>query len=98
MDTLLACWAVTTFILFLLFEDPNVPEFIKLRLLQVTTNLRGAGLRLRLLAQLSVTRRSFRDDWIGRRLRDFELRSIQRNPAYRELFKPRPEPLQEGED
>lgn len=98
MDTLLACWAVTAFILFLLFEDPNVPKFIKLRFLQVTTTLRGAGLRLRLLARLSVTRRSFRDDWIGRRLRDYELRAIQRNPAYRELFKPRPESLQKGKD
>ena len=98
MDTLLVSWAVTTFILFFLFEDPNVPEFIKLRLLQVTTNLRGASLRLRLLAQLSVTRRSFRDDWIGRRLRDYELRAIQRNPAYREFFKPRPESLQKGKD
>ena len=98
MDTLLACWAVTTFILFLLFEDPNVPEFIKLRFLQVTTTLRGAGLRLRLLARLSVTRRSLRDDWLGRRLRDMELRSIQHNPAYSEFFKPRPESLQKGKD
>lgn len=98
MDTLLACWAVTAFILFLLFEDPNVPEFIKLRFLQFTITIRSTGLRLSLLARMAATQRSFRDDWLGRRLQDFELRSIQHNPAYRELFKPRPEPLQKGEN
>jgi hypothetical protein len=86
MDTLIiSTWGAAA-LLIILFQDPNVPEFIKLRLLQVTTNLRGAGLRLGLLAQLSLTKRSLRNDWLGRRLRDIELRSIQRNPAYREFF------------
>ena len=86
MDTLLiSTWGAAA-LLIIIFRDPNVPEFIKLRLLQITTNLRGALLRRRLQLRLSLTKRSLRNDWLGRRLRDIELRSIQRNPAYREFF------------
>jgi hypothetical protein len=86
MDTLLiSTWGAAA-LLIILFQDPNVPKYIGLRISQTVTSIRGAILRERLQLTLSLTKRSLRNDWFGRRLRDSELRSIQRNPAYREIF------------
>ena len=85
MDPLVvSAWGTAALII--IFQDPNVPEYIQLRLSLAALSLRGFGLRIRLGFGLALSRRSFRNDWLGRRLRDRELRSIQRNPSYRELF------------
>jgi hypothetical protein len=76
----------TAALLIILFRDPNVPAFIRLQALHISQQLLALLFRLSWGAQLTLTRRSLRNDWLGRRLRDRELRAIQRNPAYREFF------------
>jgi len=86
MDPFLIFWWGVTALIIILFQDPNVPTFIQLRVSQAVITVRSSLLRIRLFCSLSITKRSFRNDWIGRGLRSWELWSIQRNPAYRELF------------
>ena len=98
MDTLLISTWGTAALLIIIFRDPNVPEYIQLRIRQALQRCYALLLSYRFAASLLFTRRSFRNDWLGLRLRYIELRSIQRNPAYREFFESRPESLQKGKD
>lgn len=82
---LISTWG-TAALLIILFRDPNVPAFIQLKALHTAQQLRASLFRISWGAQLALTKRSFRNDWIGRRLRALELRRIQRNPTYREFF------------
>lgn len=86
MDTLLIFWWGVAALIIILFQDPNVPAFIELQFRRCFQAIASWYFSQRLAFSLALTRRSFRNDWIGRRLRDYELRAIQRNPAYRELF------------
>lgn len=85
-------------ILGLALSDASIRTFITIKLNHVSTATASLIVRSRLGCSLAITRRSFRNDWIGRGLRAWELRSIRANPAYAEFFEPRPEPLQEGQD
>ena len=100
MDTihLIYVWLLVSLPFIILFTDPNVPLYLELRGLQLAADIQRFGVGLRLRASLACTRRSFRNDWLGRGLRALELRAIRRNPAYAEFFEPRTEPLQEGPD
>jgi hypothetical protein len=95
MDPILIYWAVTGIILFIIFQDPNVPEYLRLRAAQAATHLRGAVLGWRLRTGLALSRRSLRADRLGRILREAELRRIERNPAYAEFFQDVPKVSEE---
>jgi hypothetical protein len=86
MDSLVVSAWGTAALIIILFQDPNVPTFLQLQVSHAVITVRSSLLRIRLFCSLSITKRSFRNDWLGRQLRDYELWSIQRNPAYRELF------------
>jgi hypothetical protein len=98
MDPFLIFWWGIAALIIILFQDPNVPTFIELKFRRLSQVCYSGLLATRLAVSLAITRRSFRNDWLGRGLRSWELWSIQRNPAYRELFEPRPTPLQKRED
>ena len=86
MDPFIVSVWGTAALLIILFQDPNVPAFIRLSALRVLSYFWTSLLRISLGYSLFLTRCSLRNDWIGRWLRDRELHSIQRNPAYREFF------------
>ncbi len=80
-----SAWGMAALII-ILFQDPNVPQYILLRIIRLRQQTQALLLSYRLAASLALTRRSFRNDWLGRGLRSWELWSIRRNPAYREIF------------
>jgi hypothetical protein len=88
MDTLhlIEMWLLVSLPFLVILSDPNVPVYLTLKAQQLSVSTERAWAGLWLLASLRITRRSFRNDWIGRGLRAWELRAIRRNPTYAEFF------------
>jgi hypothetical protein len=86
MDPLVVLAWGTAALLIILFNDPNVPIYIELKLRRLLQVVYSKLLATRMGLSLAYTRRSFRNDWLGRQLRDRELRALMRNPAYQEFF------------
>ena len=80
-----------------ILSDPNVLRYLSLLAASVPARIASAQLHLALRFSLWITKRSFRNDLLGRTLRHWELRNIRNNPHFAEFFD-RSESLQEGED